>query len=185
VAITITSTLFQAKGWLADAFTAIENSQQNGGILGALQSAKRSPGSINTLIYNNAAGATALSNIAQSSVQDATTLVFQQANAVIQQRALDKAKAAQLTATPPAPLKQLLDPFIYFSDGSFLDTDKNILTKTDGTQIDTTTGANYVEPGSLIQMANGAYLDTKNNILTLPDGTKINTITGLTVSTTA
>ena len=74
---------------------------------------------------------------------------------------------------------------IYFSDGSFLDTEKNILTRTDGTQIDTTTGTTYVDPGSIVQMANGAYLDTKNNIMTLSDGTKIDVITGLLISTTA
>jgi hypothetical protein len=59
------------------------------------------------------------------------------------------------------------------------------MTRPDGTQYDTTTGAKYVDPTFIIQMANGAYLDTKNNILTLGDGTQIDTVTGLKVSTTA
>ncbi len=48
-----------------------------------------------------------------------------------------------------------------------------------------TTGAKYVDPADVIQMANGAYLNTKTNILTLGDGTQIDTVTGLKVSTTA
>ena len=56
------------------------------------------------------------------------------------------------------------------TDGSSLDTNNNILTMSDGTQIDTTTGAKFIDTSSIVQMANGAYLDTKNNILTMPDG---------------
>ena len=55
----------------------------------------------------------------------------------------------------------------------------------DGTQYDTTTGAKYVDPASIIQMGNGAYLNTKTNILTMSDGTQIDTVTGLKVSPTA
>ena len=76
-------------------------------------------------------------------------------------------------------------PFVYLSDGSTIDTERNIMTRADGTQYDIATGANYVDPASIIQMANGAYLNTKTNILTLPDGTQIDTVTGLKVSTTA
>ena len=78
--------------------------------------------------------------------------------------------------------KNVLDPFIYFPDGSTIDTNSNIMTMPDGTQYDTTTGAKYVDPASIIQMANGAYLNTKTNILTMPDGTQIDTVTGLKVS---
>ena len=59
------------------------------------------------------------------------------------------------------------------------------MTMPDGTQYDTTTGAKYVDPASIIQMANGAYLNTKTNILTMADGTQIDTVTGLKVSATA
>ena len=81
--------------------------------------------------------------------------------------------------------KNVLDPTIFLSNGATIDTNSNIMTMADGTQYDTTTGAKYVDPASIIQMANGAYLDTKNNILTLADGTKIDTVTGLKISTTA
>jgi hypothetical protein len=79
----------------------------------------------------------------------------------------------------------VLDPIIFFANGSSLDTNSNVMTMSDGTQIDTTTGAKVVDTSSIVQMANGAYLDTKNNILTMPDGSKIDTITGLTISVTA
>ena len=75
-----------------------------------------------------------------------------------------------------------LDPFIYFEDGSSLDTTSNILTMSNGKQIDTTTGLEYHDPKSIVSMANGAYLDTKNNILTMSDGTKVDTITGLKIT---
>ena len=81
--------------------------------------------------------------------------------------------------------KNMLDPFIYFSDGSSIDTNNNILTKSDGTQIDITTGAKVIDSASIMQLANGAYLDTKNNIMTMPDGTQIDTVTGLKISVTA
>ena len=79
---------------------------------------------------------------------------------------------------PPAEL----DPVIYFNDGSSIDTTNNIMTMSNGTQIDTTTGLRYTDPASLISMANGAYLDTKNNILTMSDGTRIDTTTGLKIT---
>jgi len=75
-----------------------------------------------------------------------------------------------------------LDPFIYFEDGSSIDTDRNILTMSNGKQIDTITGLKYHDPKSIISMVNDAYLDTQNNILTMADGTGIDTITGLTIT---
>jgi len=80
--------------------------------------------------------------------------------------------------TPPKGL----DPVIYFEDGSSLDTTSNILTMSNGKQIDTTTGLEYHDPKDIVSMANGAYLDTKNNILTMSDGTKVDTITGLKIT---
>ncbi len=106
---------------------------------------------------------------------------LQQANAKKLQDALDQLAAQQQMVQP----KNMLDPFIYFPDGSTIDTNNNILTMPDGTQYDTTTGAKYVDPASIIQMANGAYLNTKTNILTMSDGTQIDTVTGLKVSVTA
>ena len=81
--------------------------------------------------------------------------------------------------------KNVLDPIIFFANGSTLNTTSNILTMTDGKQYNSITGAEYVDPTYIIQMANGAYLDTKNNVLTMSDGTKIDTVTGLKVSVTA
>ena len=42
-----------------------------------------------------------------------------------------------------------LDPYIYFPNGSSIDTNTNILTMPDGSQIDTTTGLKYVDPADL------------------------------------
>jgi hypothetical protein len=81
--------------------------------------------------------------------------------------------------------QNVLDPVIYFPDGSTIDTNSNILTMANGTQIDTTTGIKVVDTASLMQLANGAYLDTKNNVLTMPDGSKVDTVTGLKISLTA
>jgi hypothetical protein len=78
-----------------------------------------------------------------------------------------------------------VNPFVYLPDGSTIDTVSNIMTRSDGTQYDITTGAKFIDPADVIQMANGAYLNTKTNILTMSDGTQIDTVTGLKVSTTA
>jgi hypothetical protein len=84
---------------------------------------------------------------------------------------------AQTNYTPP----KTLDPVIFFDNGSSLDTTSNIMTMSDGTQIDTTTGLPYVDPSTIIQMANGAYLDTLANILHEADGTKVDVNTGIKV----
>ena len=89
-----------------------------------------------------------------------------------------KMNPQQTNYNPPAEL----DPVIYFEDGGSLDTASNILTMSNGKQIDTTTGLQYHDPKSIISMANGAYLDTQNNILTMGDGTKIDTVTGLKIT---
>ena len=78
-----------------------------------------------------------------------------------------------------------LPSFMYLGNGTSLDTDNGILTKSDGTQIDITTGAEFVDPANLIQLGNGSYLNTLTNILTLSDGTKIDNVTGLKVDTSA
>ena len=50
-----------------------------------------------------------------------------------------------------------------------------------GKKIDAITGADWVDPKSIVNLANGSYLDTANNILTMPNGTKIDTVTGLII----
>ncbi len=150
-----------------------------------MQSAARGgAGSIKTYLSNSATTANGLALMSQSALSAAGSLAIQMADAAAQKRAdekialQEKLNPVQTNYTPPHGL----DPVVYFDDGSTLDTVNNILTQVDGTQIDTTTGQPYIEPGSLIQMANGAYLDTKNNILTMADGTRIDIITGINLS---
>lgn len=168
----------QRSNWLADAFTAIRNQASQGGILGALQNGGVSASQ----------AANAFATISLGNMQSTSQLAAQQGSAALQQRSqgrlqqqLDQLKA---TTTQVAP-QNVLDPYIYFSDGSYIDTNKNILTMSNGTQIDTTTGLRYVDPASVIQLANGAYIDTQNNIMFMPDGTEIDTVTGLTIGKTA
>src|SRR5690606_6270351 len=125
-----------------------------------------------------------LALIAQGSVTSQTDFIVEIA-ARNQQKAQEKliAKVAKdlLESQRRVKKENVLDPVIYFSDGSTLDTVNNILTRVDGTRYDAVTGAKYVDPLSVIQLANGAYLDTKNNILTMSDGTQIDTVTGLKI----
>lgn len=173
--------------WIADTITAIQNQKNEGGLLGMLDNAG-GDGSINSFLGQSANIANNLATISQTSFTNSGSL-FAQIAATHQQQAaakklqdsLDQAAAQQQVVQA----KNVLDPFIYFPNGSSIDTINNILTMPDGTQYDTTTGAKYVDPASIIQMANGAYLNTKTNILTLSDGTQIDTVTGLKVSATA
>ena len=125
----------------------------------------------------------------QSQVQDQGQLYSQIAQQEGQQAAQQRAQEEANLLNPPdqqnfTPPKQL-DPVVYYDDGSSLDTSSNIMTMSNGNQIDITTGLPYTDPASTIYMANGAYLNTSTNILTEADGTQINSTTGLKVSTTA
>jgi hypothetical protein len=153
-------------------------------MLGALQSTKYAPGSIKGYLYRSYTNANSLSLIAQTGTQATSELAAQMADAAIQKRAaerLSQALALSKTQTNYTPPRQL-DPVIYFSNGSSLDTSSNVLTRSDGVQIDVATGKVHVDEQYVIRMANGAYLDTKNNILTSPDGTRIDTISGLVIT---
>ena len=171
-----------SSNWIGDTITAIQNSATSGGILGALESSGN--GSIDSFLAQNATNAGNLALISQNNVTNASAFYAQLASQNQQKRtaeALQKvAKALQESQNQVQP--QNVNPFVYLSDGSTIDTVNNIMTRADGTQYDITTGAKYIDPANVIQMANGAYLDTKNNILTLADGTKIDTVTGLKVS---
>jgi hypothetical protein len=176
-----------ATNWLADTITAIKNNQNQGGLLGMLQNAATSDGSINSFLGQSSNSANAFATISQTSLTNASSLVaqiaannMQQANAKKLQDALNQLTAKQQEVQP----KNTLDPVIYFADGSTIDTTSNILTETDGTQYDITTGLKYVDTSSIVQLGNGAYLNTKTNIMTLADGTQIDTVTGLTVPAT-
>lgn len=184
------SSLFSASGassWLADTFTAIQNQANEGGLLGMLKNSG-GDGSISSFLGSSQNTANAFALISQNSVTNASSLVAQMASQNNQQQsakklqeAMDALSASQQMIQP----KNVLDPIIFFGNGSTLDTNSNILTMSDGTQIDTTTGTKVVDSASIIQLANGAYLDTQNNILTMPDGSQIDTVTGLTISVTA
>jgi hypothetical protein len=173
--------------WLADTFTAIQNEQNQGGLLGMLQNAG-GDGSVSSFLGQSATAANQLALISQNNVTNAGSFYAQVASQTIKDRndkitqdALDALARTQQAVQP----KNVLDPIIFFSDGTTIDTTSNIMTRPDGTQYDVTTGVKYVDPASIIELANGAYLDTKNNILTMSDGTRIDTVTGLKVSTTA
>ena len=177
--------------WLSDTETAIQNQASQGGLLGMLSNAAagNNDGSVNSFLTNSSSTANAFATIAQTSISNMSSLIVQESDGRTNRRPPRNSnkprrthKRLQQQNVQPT---NTLDPFIYFSDGTSIDTTNNIMTMPDGTQYDTTTGAKYVNPADIIQMANGAYLDTQNNILTMSDGTQIDTVTGLTVSTTA
>lgn len=174
--------------WIGDTFTAIQNESSSAGIMGALQSMSASHGSASSLISQTKSAANNFSLISQSSVTNTSSFYAQiaaqnqsdQANQQLQ-KALDSLTKQQQMVQQ----KNTLPSVIYFSNGSSLDTNSQIMTMTDGTQYDVTTGAKYVDPADILEMANGAYLNTSTHIMTMSDGTQINTITGLQVSTTS
>jgi len=176
-----------ASSWLNGALNSIQNQNNAGGLLGMLQNSG-GDGSISSFLGSSTTTAGQFALISQNSVTNTSSLVAQIAAQNAQQTSsqklqdsIDALSAAQQMVQP----QNVLDPTIFFADGSTLDTNSNILTMSNGTQIDTTTGAKVIDTSSLIQMANGAYLDTANNILTMPDGTEIDTVTGLKISVTA
>ena len=176
-----------ASSWISDAMTAIQNQQNQGSLLGMLQNSG-GDGSISSFLGASANIAGNFATISQTSVTNAGALVaqiastnLQQANAKKLQDSLDQLSAQQNMVAA----KNVLDPVIYFPNGSTIDTTNNILTMPDGTQYDTTTGLKYVIPKSIMQLGGGAFLNTSTNILTLADGTQIDTVTGLKVTATA
>ena len=171
--------------WMNNAITAIQNSQTSGGILGALASS--GDGSIDSFLGQSSTSANNIALISQNNVTNAGAFYAQlaaQAQQQRQQELLQKV-VASLSEAHNAVHAENINPFVYLSDGTTIDTETNIMTRPDGNQYDITTGAKYVDPASIIQMANGAYLNTQTNILTMGDGTQIDTVTGLKVSTTA
>ena len=175
--------------WLQDTMNNIKNSETQGGLLGMLSNAAagNNDGSTSSFLTNSISAANGLATIAQSTVTSYSSLIAQMASARQQkaqaQKLDDAMKSLQDTQNMVAK-KNVLDSFIYMPDGSSIDTANNVMTMSDGTQYDITTGAKYVDPSMIIQMANGSYLDTKNNILTMADGSRIDSVTGIRLSTT-
>lgn len=168
--------------WIADTMTAIQNQQNEGGLLGMLDNAG-GDGSISSFLSQSSNTANALATISQSNVTNAGSLFAQIAATNQQQAAAKKLQDSldQLNSQPVQPTNTL-SPYIYLSDGTTIDTVNNIMTMPDGTQYDTTTGAKYVDPSSIVQMGGGAYLNTNTNIITLADGSQIDAVTGLAVT---
>jgi uncharacterized membrane protein len=157
--------------------------------MGALQNMSSSHGKVSasSLMANSTTAANNFALISQNSVSSTSSFYAQiaaqnqsdQANQQLQQ-ALDSLNKQQQMVSQ----QNTLPPVIYFSDGSSIDTNSHIMTMANGTQYDVTTGAKYVDPADILEMANGAYLNTSTHIMTMSDGTQVNTITGLKVSTT-
>lgn len=173
--------------WLASTVSAIKASANPAGIMGALANSGNA-GSLSSFLSSSKSFSANFATIAQTNVSNYGSYYAQLASANDQERANERVRKAlgalQESQNKVKP-KNTLPSFIYLGDGTSIDTDKGILTRKDGTQIDITTGAEVVDSANIIQMANGAYLNTKTNILTLGDGTKIDTVTGLKVDTSA
>jgi hypothetical protein len=173
-----------APNWLKEAQQSIADAAAPGGMMGALQDARSGSSSIKTFLAKSQNNSYNLAQISQNS-QTAAGALAAQMSAAANQKLRDervvlaqKINPQQTNYNPPVGL----DRVIYFEGGGSLDTVSNILTMSDGKQIDTTTGLQYHDPNTIISMANGAYLDTKNNILTMSDGTQVDTITGLKIT---
>lgn len=172
--------------WLASTITAIKNSQSSAGIMGALENSG-SAGTISSFLSSTKTFANNFATIATSNVSNSGSF-YAQVAAANQQKAAKEKVAKVLKALSDAQNqvkpKNTLPTFVYLGNGQSLDTDKGILTRQDGTQIDITTGAEVIDPANILQLGNGSYLNTQTNILTLSDGTKIDNVTGLKVNTT-
>jgi hypothetical protein len=174
-----------ADSWLAGAFTAIKNSQNQGGMLGALQNAGSNNGSIGSFLSQSSDFSNNFALIATNNVTSASSFYAQIASQNDQARQQQKLQAALTRLQQTQSMvqqKNTLDPFIYFPDGSYIDTNANILTMQDGTQYDTTTGLKYVDPSSIVDLGGGSFLNTSTNVMTMADGTQIDTITGLKIA---
>ena len=151
-----------------------------GGIFDALTSGN--DGSVSSFLGQASGYANTFASITQNTVTSATNFYAQIAanNQQTQQQQQLMDALAQLQAQQSMVQPQnTLDPYIYFSNGSSLDTTNNILTMPDGSQIDTTTGLPYVDPANLVDLGGGSYLNSKTNIITLSNGTQIDAVTGL------
>ena len=173
--------------WLAGAVSAIKASQNPAGILGALANSGNR-GTLGSFLSSSKAFSANFATIAQTSVSNYGSYYAQLASANDKARANAKVREALQALSDSqnkVKPKNTLPSFFYIGDGTSLDTDKGILTRKDGTQIDITTGVEIVDPANRLDLGNGSWLNTLTNILTLADGTRIDNVTGLKVDTTA
>lgn len=173
--------------WISGAYAAI-NTKSSGGILGALDTASKTnnPGSIKNFLKNSQAGANAFANIAGNNLTSQSSFIAQIAAQQLQKAAdakMQKAFDDLNAAKSMVQAGNVLDPTVYFENGSYLDTTNNILTLTSGKQVDTTTGLEYVDPANRLDVGNGAWINTKTNVMTMSNGARIDIVTGLKVTT--
>ncbi|MGB7258485.1 MAG: hypothetical protein WBD48_10465 [Pseudolabrys sp.] len=166
--------------WVADAWTSMQQEMSSGGILGALQNSKNNNGSTSSFLNMTSSIANSMALIQQNSFTSAATNTAQIASDRIKQ---DQADALQKALNPlsSTSLNQkgpTLDPMIFLGNGATLDTTNNILTLSDGTQLDSTTGVKIKPETDIMQLGNGSWIDLANHIMTLTDGTQIDSITG-------
>ncbi len=180
-------TASSSSDWLSSTETAIKNSQSQAGIMGALSSlASGNTGTLSSFLSSSTSFANNFATIAQTNVSNYGSYYAQIANQNQQTAAQKKLMdALQALQQPAPPQNGKLDSYLYLGNGVSVDTQNNIMTLSDGSQVDITTGAKYTDPASIVQMGNGSYLNTSTNIMTLSDGTQIDTVTGLKVNTTA
>jgi hypothetical protein len=178
------TSIFSSDSWISTVWDAGKAATESTGMMGALQGAsskKYKPGSIGAYMAGQQNNALALATIAQTGVTNVTELAIKAGDLAMQKRMQERIAEANKHNVPMIPAGPLGDSTIYFENGSVLDTANNILTLSNGKKIDAITGADWVDPKSIIQMGNGSYLNTATSILTMANGTKINTITGLIV----
>lgn len=186
--MSIVGTSSSSTNWLASAFSSIQSSQNQGGILGALASASSNDGSVSSFLGQATAFSNNFALISQNNVTSASSFYAQiasQNDQARQEKQLEDALGDLQQTQQMVQPANTLDPFIYFSDGSYIDTNSNILTMQDGTQYDTTTGLKYVDPASLVDLGGGSFLNSSTNIITLADGTQIDGTTGIKVDSTS
>src|SRR3569832_201350 len=174
-----------ANSRLASAFTSIQQSQNQGGILGALQDAGSNDGSISSFLNQSSSFSNSFALISTNSTTSASSFYAQiasQNDQTRQEQALQYALTGLQQTQSMVQPSNTLDPFIYFPDGSYLDTNANILTMQDGTQYDTTTGLKYTDPASIVDLGGGSFLNSTTNVMTMADGTQIDMVTGLKIS---
>ena len=120
----IAGSVSSSSNWLASTETAIQNSQNQGGLLGMLSAA--TDGSVSSFLSNSATSANAFATISQTSVSSASTFYAQIAAQNVktqQQKKLQDAMDSLQAQQQMVPVQSTLDPFIYFPDGSNINED--------------------------------------------------------------
>ena len=139
--------------WFADAYTAMPNSKTSGG-LWACSTTPAASGSLKSFVQSSTSAANTFALISQNTVSTPAASMPKllrkgrtRPNRKKLQEALDAMSASKQMVQP----ENKLDPFIYFDDGSSIDTNNNILTTKDGKRIDITTGLEVIDTSSIMR----------------------------------